>query len=153
MDAEQIRDFRSILRAFEREVYLQVNSSLCSGVTVAQCHALLEIEHLNESTIGDLARVTSLDKSTVSRTVDGLVNIGLVDRSIPATNRRTSLIKLTGQGKEVCSQINEKNDWFFSETLSGFKKVEVESFLKIFEKITKKMKVVNKSLKEKNEIK
>jgi DNA-binding MarR family transcriptional regulator len=70
-----IEQFRQILRDFGREINLQNSASCCRGISVAQCHTLLEIEKHREISVTDLARNLSLDKSTVSRTVDGLVNI------------------------------------------------------------------------------
>ncbi|MCK4750392.1 MAG: MarR family transcriptional regulator, partial [Bacteroidales bacterium] len=88
MKKEYIQHFREILRIFDREVFLQNNASCCNGISLAQCHTLLEIEKNSEISVSDLAMNLSLDKSTVSRTVDGLVNIGMVDRVIPKENRR-----------------------------------------------------------------
>ncbi len=48
-----------------------------NGISLAQCHTLLEIEKSHEISISELANTLSLDKSTVSRTVDGLVNINM----------------------------------------------------------------------------
>ena len=138
-DNHIIKKFRDILRRFEREIFVQTNECCCNGVTLAQCHALLEIESKNKESVTELAKTLCLDKSTVSRTVDGLVSVGLVDRTIPDENRRTSILKLTVAGKNVCRSINGNNDKYITDTLSILTEPEKEALLKLFEKITNQM--------------
>ena len=78
----------------------------------------------------------SLDKSTVSRTVDGLVNIGMVDRVIPKENRRKAMINLTDNGTQVCTTINYTNDSYIRDVLKDFTDEERDEFLRLFEKLT-----------------
>ena len=139
MKNEFIRQFRETLRVFDREIFLQNNASCCNGISLAQCHTLLEIEKSNEISVSDLAKKLSLDKSTVSRTVDGLVNINLVNRDIPKENRRLALIKLTGSGKEVCSSINFTNDSYIREVFKDFTDEERACFLNLFSRLTGNM--------------
>lgn len=148
MEKEFIQEFRDMLRIFDREIFLQNNASCCNGISVAQCHTLLEIEKNNEISVSGLAKKLSLDKSTVSRTVDGLVNINLVNRDIPQENRRLALIKLTGSGKEVCSSINFTNDSYVKEVFKGFTGEERETFLSLFTKLTKNMTACRVQKKE-----
>lgn len=134
-----IKRFREILRRFEREIFVQTNECCCNGVTLAQCHALLEINSKDKESVTELANTLGLDKSTVSRTVDGLVNAGYVDRNIPAENRRTSILQLTESGIEICKSINANNDKYITDTLSVLTEPEKEELIRIFEKITNKM--------------
>jgi len=93
--------------------------------------------------VGELASNLSLDKSTVSSTIEGLVKVGLVDRSIPANNRRSVCIKLTQQGMLTCHQINNENDTYFERALSPLKDEDLKAFMDTFEKITNNMKELN----------
>jgi len=144
---QQVRKFREVLRAFERELLFQVNANAC-GVTIAQCHALMEVEKSRQTKVGDLAKTMSLDKSTISRTVDGLVRIGLVKRTIPEENRRTTYIHLTNRGTEVCNSINDENDFYFNDLLNSLTEGELNPFLKGFEKVTNKMRMLNNKIKD-----
>lgn len=148
---QTVRKFRDILRRFEREVFVQSSESCCSGVTLAQCHTLLEIESKNKETITELSKTLGLDKSTVSRTVDGLVNIGLVDRSIPAENRRMAELQLTDAGKKVCKKINCRNDDYFEDILSMLSEAEKEELIRLFEVITARMVQLRGSCKIREE--
>ena len=145
MDQKYIHHFRDVIRVFDRELSYQNNASCCNGISVSQCHTLLEIEKNSEISVSELATKLSLDKSTVSRTVEGLVNISLVDRVIPKENRRMALINLTDNGKQVCSTINYSNDSYIEAVLKDFSPEEQEEFLRLFEKLVKNMSEVRKS--------
>jgi len=139
MKKKFIHKFRELLRTFDRELFLQNNASCCNGISLAQCHTLLEIEKSREVTVSELASNLSLDKSTVSRTVDGLVNINMVDRVIPTENRRKTLVNLTDSGKQVCKTINYTNDEYMREVLKEFTSSEREEFFRLFSKLTTSM--------------
>lgn len=142
MDKKFIHQFREIIRIFDRELFLQNNASCCNGISLAQCHTLLEIEKSNEISISELANSLSLDKSTVSRTVDGLVNINMVDRIIPDDNRRKAILNLTDNGKQICTTINYSNDSYIKQVLDDFTENEREEFLRLFRKLTCNMAVI-----------
>ncbi len=145
MDQKYIHQFRDVIRNFDRELSVQNDASCCNGISVSQCHTLLEIEKNSEISVSELAHKLSLDKSTVSRTVEGLVNINLVDRVIPKENRRMAQINLTDSGKQVCSTINYSNDAYIKAVLKDFTREEREEFLRLFEKLTRNMSEVRKS--------
>jgi DNA-binding MarR family transcriptional regulator len=142
MDKKFIHQFREIIRIFDRELFMQNNASCCNGISLAQCHTLLEIEKSNEISISELASSLSLDKSTVSRTVDGLVNINMVDRIIPDDNRRKAILNLTDNGKQICTTINYSNDSYIKQVLDDFTENEREEFLRLFRKLTCNMAVI-----------
>ncbi len=120
MKQADVRNFRRALRKFERVVSSQQKgNTCCSGVTLAQCHTILEMEYLGETTAGELAKSLDLDKSTLSRTVNGLVNIGLVARVPHPSDRRYTLLVLTDQGKATCDEINRLNDIYYSKVLAA----------------------------------
>lgn len=110
--ALDIRTFRRLLRQFEQLTEAQTGVC-CSGVSVAQCHALMEIEHLGQCSIGQLAANLNLDQSTLSRTVDSLVGLGLVQRTPNPADRRYMIVTLSEKGRETSRQINAANDDYY----------------------------------------
>ena len=139
MKKAYIRRFREILRMFDQELYLQNSASCCNGISLAQCHTLLEIEKNEEISVSGLARNLCLDKSTVSRTVDGLVSMQLAVRTVPKENRRMALIDLTESGRQVCTDINYTNDHYLQDVLKDFTEEELETILNLFGKLTRSM--------------
>jgi len=118
MDKNQIRTLREKLRMLEREsggVFGEQQD--CCGVTVPQCHTLLEVGQREPVSLVDLAAKLNLDTSTLSRTVQGLVLLGLLDRRTDAGDRRFVTIALTAQGRKVVAALEEKYDAYFKAVL------------------------------------
>ena len=143
MSENTTREFRRILRLFERELNIQNQSSCCCGVTVTQCHTLLELEKNDHNTLNELTTKLHLDNSTVSLTVETLVKGGLLYRTIPPDNRRITIISLTQKGRSVCRTINEGNDKYYSEALKEIPDDKLQEFLRWFESLTLGMYSLN----------
>jgi len=136
MEKSKIREFRKKLRKFDRLNEL-FNNTCCIGVTMAQCHALLEIEELGEATANQLAKNLLLDKSTLSRTVDSLVRLGFVERKENSIDRRYVTLVLSKEGIKKCNEINQKNDETYNKMLSQLSKYEADSLLMNFDLFVK----------------
>jgi len=107
MESKMIEQFRAKLREIERAVWIQTKSeALCCGVTMAQCHAIMEIGEAVELNLKDLSARLGLDNSTLSRTVESLVQDGLAERTISKEDRRASVIRLNEKGRAARDQIN-----------------------------------------------
>ncbi len=116
MDSKHLSQFREKLRHLERElIELLKEDNVCFGVTVSQCHILLEIGEKTDTSIVDLASVLNLDTSTLSRSIDGLVSIGLVRRQQNPKDRRYVCVSLSEQGKMVYKSIEKANNAYFSK--------------------------------------
>jgi DNA-binding MarR family transcriptional regulator len=116
MDLSKLNNFRKILRKLEQEVGDQLREQTdCCGVSLTQCHALLEIGEFDQTTITDIADYLNLDKSTLSRTIDNLVKLGLVNRVINSEDRRYMKVNLTEQGKKVYDDINNQCNNYYLE--------------------------------------
>jgi len=112
----EIRIFRGHLRGLEREIGMQIKSDTgCCGINLAHCHALLEISDAGEISVTGLAERLELDKSTLSRTVDGMVAEGYVTRSEAAGDRRRSSIRITDAGRKMAEKINDLCDRYYRE--------------------------------------
>ena len=136
MEKERVRSFRKLLRLFERLTANQIKlDSCCQGVTLAQCHTVLEIEDLGQATTVELSKRLGLDKSTLSRTIDGLVSIGLAARAAHPTDRRFNLLSLTTKGQDVADQINQSNDDFYSRVFEGIESERHDEVIGNFEKL------------------
>lgn len=129
-----IRTFRRLLRQFEQLTETQTGVC-CSGVSVAQCHALMEIEHLGQCSISQLAANLNLDQSTLSRTVDSLVAFDLVQRTPNPADRRYMIVTLSEKGQETCRQINAANDdyyWRVFEAIPEAQRAAAEASFQLF---------------------
>lgn len=111
--SEQLRE---IIRIFERNLgVLKENEITCCGITMAQCHALVEIGRAKCISLNELAQLLNLENSTMSRTVNGLVNSGLVKRGIDLTDRRYVTISLEERGTILFESIENGMNQYFKE--------------------------------------
>ena len=131
MEKSKIRSFRRNLRRFERLNQL-ANMTCCSGITLAQCHVLLEIEELTETTTKQLSENLKLDKSTLSRTIAGLEKSGLVNRKAHAQDRRFTILALTKKGKIKCDSLNKFNDQMYNNIFGRLSQKERQHFFRSF---------------------
>jgi len=107
MNMKTIVLFRQSMRRIERFVLLQnKNEATCCGVSLAQCHALLEIGPSDGLSVKELSSRLGLDKSTLSRTVDSLVEGGLAERAASPGDRRSVAVRLTARGRAAAERIN-----------------------------------------------
>ncbi|NQT25493.1 MarR family transcriptional regulator [candidate division KSB1 bacterium] len=107
MNKKTIESFRQDIRQIEREIDRQLKDSrICCGVSLAQCHLMMELGSAGRMTISKLAEIMKLDKSTLSRTVEGLVQSGFVERTISSDDRRFMDVEFTKKGAEIFKSIN-----------------------------------------------
>jgi len=119
MDQAEIRAFRERFRRLRRMVSGELEERICKlDITVAQCDVLLAMENRDTSTIVELADVLGLDKSTISRTVDALVERGYMSRETDPDDRRYNRLALTESGRSHCDAINELGDKWTAVILS-----------------------------------
>lgn len=115
--ADTIRDFRSNLRLLEREIVTQLEGETrCCGVTLAQCHSLLELSQ-REHSLTALADALDLDTSTLSRTVESMVKAGLCERTTVADDRRSVRLALSALGRSKVNTINQTCDEYYGKVL------------------------------------
>jgi len=119
MNAESIRVLREKLRILERETGgLLESRDECCGLTSSQCHTVLELAKAGTVSLAELADALGLDASTLSRTIQGLVILGLVQRATSGKDRRRVELGLTEQGQSVVGQIETINNGFFDQVLA-----------------------------------
>ena len=128
-------DLRELIRILVRNLgLLEKDQAGCCGVTLAQCHAIVEIGRSKEINLNNLAELLNLDKSTMSRTIENLVNQNLVLREIHTENRRYIKIKLTEKGVEIFRGIEANMDDYYNNIISlipADKKIQVLDSLQI----------------------
>ena len=122
MNPVQSKHFREQIRILERKLGLlkKNNGSCCAAaLTLAQCHALVEIGRVKIISLKELSIILAIDMSTTSRTVDGLVKNGYVQRIPSREDRRSVEISLTESGFEIFETIESNNDTFFADIFNN----------------------------------
>ncbi|MDF2804558.1 MAG: transcriptional regulator [Anaerocolumna sp.] len=105
---------RELIRILVRDLgVLEKSDASCCGVSIAQCHAIVEIGREGKISLVDLANLLGLDKSTMSRTINNLVESELVHRDLDMENRRYVAIQLTEKGISVFRNIEETMEEYY----------------------------------------
>jgi DNA-binding MarR family transcriptional regulator len=132
---------RELLRQLIRKLGLLDKSEItCCGITYSQCHTLVEIGKNQPLSINELAELLGLDKSTMSRTVNTMVEQGLVTREPDPQDRRYVKIKLTTDGSSMLSNIESKmTDYYLNiyQAIPQDKRKQVLESLELLVKITR----------------
>lgn len=91
--------FLALFQALRRRDAVFEQALKPSGLNVTTWRAMLIISRLQPCTMNDLARISTVERTTLTRTIDGLVEQGLVDRFTPPEDRRQVRLTLTPAGQ------------------------------------------------------
>jgi DNA-binding MarR family transcriptional regulator len=119
MDNNKSKQLREQIRLLERKLgILQESQNSCCSVTLAQCHALVEIGRASKISLNELADKLNLENSSMSRTVNKLVTGGLAVRDIDPEDRRYVAISLTGEGQKQFADIEKNMNTYYQKIYS-----------------------------------
>lgn len=82
----------------------------CCGTTGTQCHLLVELGRSGPMPLVELGQRLGLEKSWVSRAVDGLADRGLATREPNPLDARSWLVTLTADGEARVRELNATLD-------------------------------------------
>ncbi len=134
MQLDKIQLFRKILRKFERDVVVrQKRDDRTGGLSVVQCHTVIDLGDAGQATISQMADRMGVDKSTLSRTMDGLVEKKLAARTPNPDDRRSLLVSLTPEGKQICNRLNRVNNDYIKQVFSRIPGTEHEAVVHYFQ--------------------
>ncbi|MBE2978447.1 MarR family winged helix-turn-helix transcriptional regulator [Priestia megaterium] len=140
--AEVVQSFISVNKAIIK--FTQSNASSL-GLTVQQMGVLNWIASKPGSTLKAVTEQLGIPKSTVSVSIDGLVNLGLVEREQSKESRREVNLKVTNKGRGV-SQKSIKNASSYkamASALEKFSKEDVDSLLHMHKSLLSSLKEIN----------
>lgn len=120
---KNINMLRELIRILVRNLgILQKDEASCCGITISQCHTLIEIGRVKEVSLNDLAELLNLDKSTTSRAVNNLVDQGLIERKADEKDRRYIKIRLTESGATLFKGIEESMNVYYEKIFKSLPK-------------------------------
>ena len=117
-DTQQGKRLREMMRLLVRKLgLLERDEASSSKITISQCHTIVEVGRAGKMSLNDLAANLNLDKSTVSRLVDNLVNQGMVVRKTDRADRRFVTLRLTEHGESICQEVEQRMEGYFLEII------------------------------------
>jgi putative acetyltransferase len=114
-----IQPIRHAARQLVRELHLLDGRVECCGLPLAECHLITELDSLGETTASELCERLVLEKSTMSRLVNRVVDKGLVCAACCEDDRRARVLFLTPKGKERARKL-ERHAMSQVESALGF---------------------------------
>lgn len=134
-------NLRELIRVLVRNLgILEKSDASCCEITIAQCHAIVEIGRAKKIVLIDLADLLGLDKSTMSRTINNLVEAELVIRDLNPENRRYVTIQLTESGMEAFKNIEETMKQYYKSIFSSIPENKRSQVLESLQLLTNAVK-------------
>jgi DNA-binding MarR family transcriptional regulator len=118
--------------ARHREVRLEAELK-SEGLNLPRHRALGVILALEPCTMSELAEYSAVDRTTLTRTVDQLVDAGLVERMTPREDRRQVVLTLTSEGQRVCKRSMRAVFRVNRELLGGLDEPDQRTFARALE--------------------
>ncbi|HXQ15383.1 MAG TPA: MarR family transcriptional regulator [Caulobacteraceae bacterium] len=115
-----------------REVRLEAELK-SAGLNLSRHRALGVILALEPCTMSELADFSAVDRTTLTRTVDQLVDGGLVERKTPRQDRRQVVLTLTSEGRRLCKRSLRAVYRVNRELLDGLAEADQRGFARALE--------------------
>lgn len=119
----------------ERTLKLLADTHQCLGISAPEFDIMVVLSEYDDVSSRDINKTTGIDKATITRALDRLIDKGLISRTKSKTDSRLIKLKLTAKGKRTFSQIEENAlDWE-REFVRGVKINELNSLRNILSKL------------------
>lgn len=130
IEKSRIENLRKKSRIVFRELGLLYSEYKDSGASISESHLLIEIAKRPHSTVGNLALLVNLDKSTTSRLIKGMEKKGWVNFTASSKDKRQRPLRITPQGRKIFEQVSQQADQHVEEALTSMDDVEQQCVLK-----------------------
>ena len=108
-----------------------------AGIQPGQYQTLRTVGAAGPIRLGDLAAATTMTPSNASKIVAELVDMGLVTRTVPRTDRRVTLIELTAAGQRAVELLDQVGRDMLNERLTEFSPEEVEDLARLLSRLAR----------------
>jgi DNA-binding MarR family transcriptional regulator len=105
------------------------------GLRVPEWRLLAALYARPSSTMSDLAGLATIDRTTLTRTVDRMEQAGWLARSADAADMRVTRLALSAAGRRVFERIWPEVDRLNALALEGLSKAEIRDLHRILERM------------------
>lgn len=107
------------------------------GLTISHWRALSTINRLGGCLMSELAEFTTVDRTTLTRVVDQLVDAGLVQRAHLPDDRRLVRVELTERGGSVFAAAIDGLSTHSAQVLKGLSAEDLRHFRSVMQRIVR----------------
>ena len=115
-------------------------SQLNLDINKTQKSVLMCIFDNSDKTMNEISYLVGLEKSSFTRSVENLINIGYLNRNSDLNDRRKIYLALTEKGMEIAIAINKIADKHFGDMLLKLTDTEQNEFIAALETVSKYIK-------------
>jgi DNA-binding MarR family transcriptional regulator len=90
-----------------------------TGVTPSQLSALVTVDRAGPLALRDLAALEDIAPSSLTRIVNALEEQGLLQRTLEPTDRRVSLVALTGKARRLLGDVRRRSAAYLEQRLAA----------------------------------
>lgn len=119
----------------ERTLKLLADTHECLGISLPEFSIMVKLSEQGNVSSRDINKTTGMDKATITRALDRLIDKGLISRTKNKTDSRLIKLKLTAEGRREFSQIEENTLAWEREYVRGVKLTELNNLLKTISKL------------------
>lgn len=112
------------------------------GISLQMWRVMAALQYREGQRIGDLAATTSIELSTLSRTIGALEAKGLVERRRSADDARTVTVHRTAAGADLTERIIPVAVHYEDVALAGFSPAEAETLKAMLRRLYANMTVL-----------
>jgi DNA-binding MarR family transcriptional regulator len=105
------------------------------GLRVPEWRALAALYSRKRSTMSELAELATIDRTTLTRTVDRMQDAGWLERLSDQEDMRVTRLALTATGRKMFERIWPQAQRLNELALEGLSKAEIESLKKVLERM------------------
>ena len=105
------------------------------GLRVPEWRALAALYARNDCTMGELADLATIDRTTLTRTIDRMQEAGWLARRADDTDMRITRLALTAAGRRMFDRIWPEVQHLNALALDGLTRSEIDSLRKILERM------------------
>jgi DNA-binding MarR family transcriptional regulator len=105
------------------------------GLRVPEWRALAALYAKKHSTMSELADLATIDRTTLTRTVDRMADAGWLERLADEEDMRVTRLALTATGKRMFDRIWPEVQRLNELALDGLSKAEIDSLKRILERM------------------
>ncbi len=130
----------TIFPQFMKKVFYEHDiSKLKLTINKTQTHILMCINENDEKSMSEISLMTGLEKSSFTRSVDDLVQNGLITRIALENDRRKIKLSLTNKGIKAAKLIKNDFNVYLDSLISDFSEKEKNEFFESLEIVSKFM--------------
>lgn len=138
---DQMQLLRENLRVLARKLgVLERGEASCCGITLSQRYTIVEIGRAERMPVNQLIDILGVDKSTVSKSVEKLVKIGILVRENDPEDRRSIILRLSDKGQTLFNEIEGRATAYFEEVVADIPYDQREQIIEGLQYLTQALK-------------